>query len=386
MKAISATLKIGLIGLGLSLLFVRCGPKPIVEQKPAPQEETQRLPAEAQLDPKQIARAKFREGVEEVGRGNLAAARSAFEDALKSDPSLGEAHLELAKVLMRSGEFSLAADHFKSAAKLLPSREQEIRPLLYESLRKTGRLADLLAQVNGELARDPKNPYALYRKAVVLLELGQVAEAKRIARELIKSKNDFALAYAVLARCFWKEGNLTLAKITMETASKWDAKNSVILTDLGTLEYLLGYPEEARKLFVRAVNADKNNAYAHNNLGVLLLNEGREKDAASEFSEAIRLDATLAEAYLNRAEARRRMGEVDAALQDVLVAQKLNPRMPEVYLLLGILQETKGLNDLAKTNYQRYWSMAPSSARDERVLRWIQALEKSSGAKGGKQR
>ena len=379
---------IGLVGLGLPLLVVHCGPKPIMEQaeeKPAPSEvETHQLPAEAQLDPKQVARSKLREGIGEVRRGNWVAARSAFEDALRSDPTLGEAHLELAKVLMRSGEFSLAADHFRSATKLLPGQEEEIRPLLYESLRRSGRPADLLALVNKELAADPKNPYALYRKAVLLLDLGQVGEAKRIARDIIKSKNDFALAYAVLALCYWREGNLNLAKITMETANKWDPKNSSVLSDLGSLSYLLGYTDEAKRLFTRAINADEKNAYAHNNLGVLLLNEGREKEAVVEFDKAVESDIALAEAYMNRAEARRRLGDVEAALQDVLAAQKLKPNIPEVYLLLGTLQEAKGLSELAKANYKRYWSMAPSTERDERVLRWIQALEKTAGSKGGK--
>lgn len=386
---------VGLSGLGCVWLWsVGCAPKSLIEQpteQPTPtaptQVETPKLPAEAQISPKYVAQAKLEEAKTNMARGEWERAKENLEEAVSKDPTLADAHFELSKVLMRSGEFSRAADHLKTVMTLQPERESEIRPLYYESLRRANKSSDILASVNQELAKNPSDPYALYRKSMLLLDLGQVSEAKRIARDIIKSKNDFAPAYAVLARCYWKEGNLNMARLVMEVASKWDPKNSHILSDLGTLNFLLGNATEAKTMFTRAISADPKNAHAHNNLGVILLSESRDKEALSEFSKAIELDPALAEAYLNRAEARNRLGEIDAALQDVLVAQKLNPKLPEVFLLLGVIQEAKGLKDLAKANYQRYWNMAPASAKDERVLRWIQAVDNSgSGSKGGEKK
>lgn len=387
-----AIIFIGLIGLGCVWLWgVGCAPKSLVEQpteQPAPtQVETPQVSAEVQLDPKYAAQAKLEEGKKNMSRGEWDLAKANLEEAVSKDPSLADAHFELSKVLMRSGEFSLAADHLKTVMNLKPERESEVLPLYYENLRRANKPSEILASVNQELAKDPNNPYALYRKAVLLLDLGQVAEAKKIARGIIKSKNDFAPAYAVLARCYWKEGNLSMARLIMEVASRWDPKNSYVLSDLGTLNFLLNNAAEAKKMFTRAVSTDPKNAYAHNNLGVILLGETREKEALLEFNKAVELDPALAEAYLNRAEARNRLGEIDAALQDVLVAQKLNPKLPEVFLLLGVIQEAKGLKDLARANYQRYWNIAPSSDRDERVLRWIQTTDSSaSGSKGGEKK
>jgi len=388
----NAIIFIGLIGLAGVLLFGGCAPKSLVEQpvqeQPAPTiEQTPQVPAEAQLDPKQLARAKLEEGNKNMNLGEWDKARANFEAAVNNDSTLADAHIGLSKVLMRAGEFSLAADHLKTAMNLKPEREAELRPLYYENLQRAGKPTDILNSVNQELTKDPNNPYALYRKAVLLLDLGQTNEVKKIARSIIKNKNDFAPAYIVLARSYWKEGNLDMARMIMEVASKWDPKSAQILSDLGALNYLSGNVGEAKKLFTRAVSQDSKNAYAHNNLGVVLLSEAREKDALAEFDQAIAVNPALAEAYLNRAEAKHRLDNIDSALQDVLVVQKLNPKMPEVYLLLGVLQEAKGLKDLAKANYQRYWSMAPPTGKDERVLRWIQTIESgASSSKGGEKK
>jgi len=84
-----------------------------------------------------------------------------------------------------------------------------------------------------------------------------------------------------------------------------------------------------------AVNADPENASAHNDLGVLLLNNGQPKEAFAEFERATEIQPRLAAAHLNAGFAFLALDQPQNAEASVRKALAIEPNNRLGHLLLG---------------------------------------------------
>lgn len=178
---------------------------------------------------------------------------------------------------------------------------------------------------------------------------------------------------------------------------------------MGELLERQGRSAEARPFFVRAGRLDPDNPFAPFGLGRLLLAEGETGAAIVELERARRLNpevgailATLSQAYfragdkaraqeiaaearplprttyrpdtvkaevaaaavdfasyLRRARALREVGQLDEALQQVEVAGRLRPQMPEVYYLEALIRDDRGEAEQAVAAARRTLALDP---------------------------
>ena len=85
----------------------------------------------------------------------------------------------------------------------------------------------------------------------------------------------------------------------------------------------------------KALEADPDNAAAHNDLGVLYLNDGQAEKARTEFHQAVTLQPTMASAYVDESFALLaldRPGDAESAARRAL---KIAPNDHRAHLLLG---------------------------------------------------
>lgn len=119
--------------------------------------------------------------------GNATTQLDLFQRRVADHPGDLAARLDLADLLMESGNTSAAAAHYLVALQIDP-RNAEAQAKLGFLLYQGGKAEEGLAAVNGALAVDPSYPEALYYKGVILLRaLNRPAEAAQAFRSYLES-------------------------------------------------------------------------------------------------------------------------------------------------------------------------------------------------------
>jgi tetratricopeptide (TPR) repeat protein len=128
----------------------------------------------------------------EVANDDGKAARQAFEDELKLDPTNANAAYELAEMHRKAGELEPAHRLFEQAVKSYPGFEQA-RIGLGRTLLSLGRPADALPHLQAAIKEDPENEVAYYQVAQAYRALGRTAEQE-------KALADFSRVRAIAAQ------------------------------------------------------------------------------------------------------------------------------------------------------------------------------------------
>jgi tetratricopeptide (TPR) repeat protein len=123
------------------------------------------------------ADAMYAEGLEALKRGDAAAAVAPLREAVKLDPKLITAHVQLGDALLALNQPQSAADSYREALKLSPA-VTEIRIALAEALLKAGQPADAEATLREGLALAPDSPELNLTLGIVFRATGKPVEAK----------------------------------------------------------------------------------------------------------------------------------------------------------------------------------------------------------------
>jgi tetratricopeptide (TPR) repeat protein len=199
------------------------------------------------------------------------------------------------------------------------------------------------------------------RKGLELLKLSLAAirvddfeRATQRALDALKVDETNGLAWHVLAICQEKQNRFGPAIHAYEAALQLLPDHTDIAHDLGRLAQRLGYLDISEKLLLKFLAANPGHIEATNNLacvmrdqnrygdaietlrplleieadsavlwntlGTVLNDQGRLNEALTFFEEALRLDPTFAKARYNRANARRPLGDVAGAIEDMEAA------------------------------------------------------------------
>jgi predicted Zn-dependent protease len=165
--------------------------------------------------------------------------------------------------------------------------------------------------------------------------------------------DEVAEAEAAIVSSDWKTAEARLAPWL--AAHPADAR---ALFDAGYVAVMQNRPEEAARLYRRAVEANPKSFEAHVELGLLLARQGKLAEARPELAAATTLDpgATGADA---QAKAWRALAQIDRATdpalasEDLLEALKLSPETLDDTLLAASLAEQTGQYEAAEAAYRR---------------------------------
>ncbi|MBI4295345.1 MAG: tetratricopeptide repeat protein, partial [Chloroflexi bacterium] len=199
------------------------------------------------------------------------------------------------------------------------------------------------------------------------LEGGEATEViPAVEAWLKREKRDVTGATALLARAFMVEGDgyfhkgefraaQGLYQKGLEYAEQSPDKTLVAMAayELGAAWGMLGYYDEALKLFDRAIAAGFKHAPAYYNRGNAYYHKKEFDAAIADYTRAIELDPKDAAAYYNRGNAYDDKKDFDAAIADYTRAIELDPNDAAAYYNRGNAHAHKKELDAAIADYTR---------------------------------
>jgi tetratricopeptide (TPR) repeat protein len=203
-------------------------------------------------------------------------------------------------------------------------------------------------------AKSQRKGLELLKLSLAAIRVNDFDRATQRALEALKVDETNGLAWHVLAICQEKQNRFGPAIHAYEAALQLLPDHTDIAHDLGRLAQRLGYLDISEKLLLKFLAANPGHIEATNNLacvmrdqnryadaietlrpllqieadssvlwntlGTVLNDQGRLDEALTFFEEALRLDPTFAKARYNRANARRPLGDVKGAIEDMEAA------------------------------------------------------------------
>jgi tetratricopeptide (TPR) repeat protein len=178
---------------------------------------------------------------------------------------------------------------------------------------------------SGALAADPSLFQAYYQRAVALAALGRSQEAEADLRKTIGLKPDFARAHRALGQLLLDRGSLEEAKRELERAMELDPKLPSTRIYYASALLRANEAERAAAMLRQAIADGEATPLAYALLGMAEESSGQLEEALSSYSRAIELDSNQAIAREGRARIFEARGQIDRAIEELLVAYRARP-------------------------------------------------------------
>ena len=318
------------------------------------------------LDPR-LSGAWYEKGLMAIDSGTLPEATNLFQKAVDCDSGNAAAHLELASLLLRRGDWTRAQSELQAVLRRDPSsagahvglgmvlKQQGNSKAAAEEFRKALELRSTFAEAEESLGE-------------TLVQLGEWSEASTALKKALdgnledKSMATYALASALKHLGDSSEADATYAKareLMRQRVIEDRAKGS---NDHGLQLWYSGDLAGAEAALRSAITEDPNYAEAHNNLGGVLWQQQKTADAQHEFAEAVRLDPAFAKAHNNLGNALLGTGDIDGAIRELRAAVAGQPGFASAHLNLAIALMKKGDNRQAEEEIRRTLDLDPDMA------------------------
>jgi Flp pilus assembly protein TadD len=263
-------------------------------------------------------------GVQAFRRGDLSAAKTQAEAALRDLPNQPDALHLLALIAHQSGAHGEAVRHIEQALAVTPDNIP-FRNNLAMMYQAAGRLADARETLDRLLREHPEYHGAHYNLAGLLKEEGDLAAARDHYRLALVQEPAFADAYVNLVQTLLEMGKVTEA---VDTARK-------------------------------ATNAAPPSAAVHASLAAALSAAGDFAGAAEASRKSIAADPLPGEPYLTLGNALIALGQIDAAVNPLHLAAARLPQRADAQNSLGVALLESGDLAAAETALRRAVEIAP---------------------------
>jgi len=284
------------------------------------------------------AKSAYEKGFQAWIRGDLQAAKQAFQEAANADPKAAAPHYSLGCVHDRLGEYASAQQEYRTALGFKSDYELAMGAYAM-SIAATGGVREADTFLTDKRAKMPNSArLATYLAEIKSLEKDS-GSAQQIAQDALRLDPDFKEAMVTIARDHYRARRMELAKYALQAllegfgdvspprdkdnaeahllrgliykengfragafkdfevavAKRPDLVEAVI--QLGVMKLEAGNSAEALPLLESAVRFSPKNALAHLNLGDAYRLAGRPTEAKKEFDTALSMDSTLAVAH-----------------------------------------------------------------------------------------
>jgi Flp pilus assembly protein TadD len=206
----------------------------------------------------------------------------ALEKALDVDPRHWKAHNNMALASIDIGEFELAEAHYRESLAIEP------QPAIYNDLgyvlERQGMLEEATDAYRQSLELDPASASARYNLGAALARSGDFAEAERQLRLAVET-NPNAQTHAGLGFVLWQQDRDDEAIASLQAAIEADPNNAMAHDALGTIYVEQGRLEEAVSTYRRLARSQAGPA-VHQKLARILTDLGRTDEARKELETA----------------------------------------------------------------------------------------------------
>jgi len=250
-----------------------------------------------------------------------------LEKAVHLKPASAAARTNLAASLARQGKFRPAEEQLREAVRLEP-RNYDANHNLGELYVRTGKIADAVTFLQQAQRINPASYDNGYDLSLAYLHVGRVSEARKVTRDLLKSKNTAEL-HNLLGEIEEKSGNFVVAANEYETAAHLDPSEENLF-DWGSELLLHRTLDPAIEVF---------------------------KQGTQRYPASPRLAVGLGIALYSR-------GNYDEAVKSLLRAADLNPYDPNCYLFLSRAYDSApGQADEVIQRFRRFAELQPKNPR-----------------------
>lgn len=233
-----------------------------------------------------------------------------FEEAVKADAGLWEAHYNLGVLLADKGDLGTAERHLATAQQLAPNAE-DVALALSEVRRRRGDAQGAVDALAPFVKENPGASYAPIALIGALRESRRVDQAIGQAQDVLVRHSGDPRALAELSLSYLEKGELDTAELLSAEALKADTKSAIAERTAGLIKLKQGDDALAFRHFARASELDPKDTTARLNVATVLLQAGVYDKAAEQFRAALEAEPDNASAALGLAAARRAQGKRD---------------------------------------------------------------------------
>ncbi|OUM96517.1 MAG: hypothetical protein BAA04_05010 [Firmicutes bacterium ZCTH02-B6] len=202
--------------------------------------------------------------------------------------------------------------------------------------------------------------------ALRYMALGWMREGREHLQQAVRLAPGWTEARVLLALSYHADGLWDQALTHYQAAVELDPGLAALHVLMGDIYLAQGRLDEAEAEYKVALETGDGAGRAYYGLGLVRQSRG-ETGAEELYTAAVAHAPDLIDARLRLARLLRAKGEPEAALEHLLHAQKLNSRLPEVRLELGLTYEQLGRVTEAQHEYRTVLRLDPGN--DEARLR-----------------
>jgi tetratricopeptide (TPR) repeat protein len=295
-------------------------------------------PAKTSASAPELSRAYTLYGEAQASRGDVGAARTAFESALKLDATNGEALIGQGEVFFADGRYTEALSRFDTAVQADPSNPTAI---VADAKAKIAleRLSDAKTQLVTAQKAMPKNMMITYWLGKVEEKLGNkkgAEDAYVAAIGLTNPKDRDAIQpYVALSTLLAGQGRASEAADKLNEGRAKLPDSTAMQEALGQIAAAQGLFDDAITHYHNAVSKDPNDLRALFLLGDTYLRMRKLDDASAAFDKVAALDKDYPSLSMRRGELLEASGHLDEALQQFKAAAERAPKDPDLQLRVG---------------------------------------------------
>jgi len=281
-----------------------------------------------------------------------------FKAALEADPNLAEADYNLGVIAERQGKKDEAKNWYRAALKKKPSLRQASENLAVMS-QNEGDIPGAVALYTDVLKRYPDDAASRARLAEIYRQTGDHQKAMEFARAALMRDPQSSTALKVMMRSYVDRKQPTLAKLVALRAMKIDENDPELHHTVGLILQGEGDADGAMLAFKKALEVRPDYLPSHILLAQLSLDAEDYPGAEEHLRKILQAGGKNAAAHLNLGVAYKGQGQYDKAMQEYDEAEKIDPKLPAIYLNRAIiLHRAKDAPERALELYKKYVSMA----------------------------
>jgi tetratricopeptide (TPR) repeat protein len=303
-----------------------------------------------------------------------------FEEAVKTDSRLWEAHYDLGVLYADAGNLAAAEHALDQAQKLAPNAE-DVAVALAEVRRRQRDPASAIDALSAFVKEHPEATLAPVALMSALREGGKIDQAIELAHQALVKRSHDPFVLSELALSHLERDEIDTAEILVQEALKADAKSAVAERTAGLVALKKGDDALAFQHFAKATDLDPNDNTARLNIGTVLLQAGVYDRAVQQFRAVHEAEPDDVAATLGLAAARRgqhkkddaaSLAEVEKLLKEVLDKQPSN--LAATFNLAVLYADYMKRPSEAASLFRRFLDDAPKShpARAE-AEKWLSA-------------
>ena len=287
----------------------------------------------------------------QLGLGKPNDAVQTLQGVVADNPDSAVGHYELGRALSQISDPERAEQEWQEAARLKPYMVDAERALANLAFEK-GDFARLETAATSIITANPTSPEGYGLRALALMNQKEFASAAADAHKAIEVAPQSGVGYLEM-------GNLRALEHKFGEAEGWYKQS--LSHDPNSTEALRGLSncylaEKQLDKGIAAVQAQiaisPENSQFHTLLGGLEFDKKNYGEAQAALSKAVALDHHNADAYAKLCQVQAATGGIDEAIHTASDAVRENPKIADLYILLGNLYERKADLEKAKAAYQ----------------------------------